>query len=827
MTLVQLLIVAWLPGAVIFRLPIAGRDKRAALDAEERLFWAIVISLAVSLSAVLALAFIERYSLERLLIADLAIAGVLALAARFRLRLGAAARRPGLSAVLPLTLVLLGFARFFPPSEYVIGGKDPGVYVNAGIQIAQRGAIVVHDPVVSSVPPFARDLFFHSYNQPTYYSIRFMGFFIQDPVSGTVVSQFPHLFPASIAIGYGIDGLSGARDTTGAWTMLGLLALYFVGARLIGRTAAWAAAAMLGLHVIEVWFSRYPNTEVVMQAFLLAAVLAADRAYAEDDGFFAPISGALLGLLLFLRFDAVLGIGAVVATVALCVCAGGRVRWSFLLALATSTALATAYLLGPMRAYSEKAVAFFANLQPWMAATLIAAGILLIAALAVGARLRRLDGAVRRFAPAALTAAVFIAAVYALWFRVPAGALAAHDAFALRSFTSFYVTLPVLLAALAGFGLYARQAFWRAPALFLTAASFAFFFFYKIRIVPNHFWMTRRYLPIILPCLLLFAAGVALGGMRRGPATVRMLRSAIGLIFVFLIAFHYNRTTQPILGHVEYAGVIPRLEKLAGAIGDRDLLLVESRNSSDTHVLGLPLAYIYARNVLLLDSPRPSKTDFALFLEWARTQYARVLFMGGGGTDLLSPAWGAKAILSDQFQVPEYEASVDTYPRSVRQKEFDYSIYELTPPDPLEASRPFDLDVGIRDDLHVVRFHAKETSEGRTFRWSRDTSYVSVTGVQPASREVSAWLSDGGRPAAAGPCNVTMTLDDEVLGTVRVETGFKPYALAIPPALAGRIAAKGVPVSLKLTTTTWNPSEVLGTGDARALGVMVDRVAVR
>ncbi len=67
------------------------------------------------------------------------------------------------------------------------------------------------------------------------------------------------------------------------------------------------------------------------------------------------------------------------------------------------------------------------------------------------------------------------------------------------------------------------------------------------------------------------------------------------------------------MGHVEYAGIIPRLETLASRIGDRDLLIVESRNASDTHLLGLPLAYIYAKNVLLLSSPKPDKTTFAGF----------------------------------------------------------------------------------------------------------------------------------------------------------------------------------------------------------------------
>ena len=44
-----------------------------------------------------------------------------------------------------------------------------------------------------------------------------MGFFIREPEHGHVVGQFPHLFPASIAIGYGLDGLTGARRAIGVW----------------------------------------------------------------------------------------------------------------------------------------------------------------------------------------------------------------------------------------------------------------------------------------------------------------------------------------------------------------------------------------------------------------------------------------------------------------------------------------------------------------------------------------------------------------------------------------------------------------------------------
>ena len=193
-------------------------------------------------------------------------------------------------------------------------------------------------------------------------------------------------------------------------------------------------------------------------------------------------------------------------------------------------------------------------------------------------------------------------------------------------------------------------AFWRDPAFFLTVTAYSIFFFYKMRIVPEHFWSTRRFLAATLPGLILGLGGLAAlllssGITRETPATgnadghSRSRRGppdfsdqpAVCLLFAALGAMFW-RAAAPVRAHVEYAGLIPRLEALAARFGDRDLLLVESRNASDVHVLALPLAYIYDRHVLVLNSPRPAKPEFAAFMTWAQTNYANVFYLGGGGT---------------------------------------------------------------------------------------------------------------------------------------------------------------------------------------------------
>ena len=84
---------------------------------------------------------------------------MLALWGRGRLAYRGTAKRLSASAFLPLLIVVTAAWLYRPASEFIVGGKDPGAYMNEGIQIAQRGAFLVHDPVVAKVPQATRDLF--------------------------------------------------------------------------------------------------------------------------------------------------------------------------------------------------------------------------------------------------------------------------------------------------------------------------------------------------------------------------------------------------------------------------------------------------------------------------------------------------------------------------------------------------------------------------------------------------------------------------------------------------------------------------------------------
>jgi hypothetical protein len=564
----------------------------------------------------------------------------------------------------------------------------------------------------------------------------------------------------------------------------------------------------------------------VMQAGVFAALLAFARAHQDDVAFFGPVAAWVLGLQLFSRVEALLAILVCSSVVVLqwAVTPGARLRWRFLAPMALFTIIGLLYLIGPMAAYFWRAAVFLENLPlPAVASALVAGALLLGLALWLRARS---NTAVERWLPSVVVIAVVGLALYAFFLREPGGKLVAADAYALKDFVGLYLWWPMFALTLAGLVLVARRDFWRDPAFVVIFASFSLFLLYKLKIVPEHFWLARRFLPVILPGALILGCAAALGSMRGPWGMPSIVRSAAGTIVLLFVAHHYVAASAPVVPHVEYRNIIPYVEKLSTVIGSRDLAVLEARDAgSDIHVLGLPLAYIYARPVLVLASVKPDPVLFSGFLADALTRYDRVLYVGTGGTSLLSRHISATALSSDRVQVNEFEVTTDRLPTTHRRKEFDYGIYALTLGQP--ANGPFTLDIGDRDDLHVVRFHAKESTEGRMIRWTQDASELAITGMSGAEREVMLTMSDGGRPSGAIAARVEVHFNGTAVGAVDVGPGFQDYRFPIPAALAEAASRSDAPAVIRLVSTVWSPRALLKVDDGRELGVMLDKVTVR
>ena len=837
-TVLLVLLLAFLPGTILLRCSSSFRQASAVLSTEERLFWSVAISLTFSSVTALILAAFGTYDIDYLAFINGTITLALTLASQGHLKLQEATQ-PTRTVLAPLLLIGLALGTFFyvPPAEYIIGGRDPGVYVNAGVQISQRDSLIIEDSVVRTVPREYRHLFFPPRTNPRergYDSVRFMGFFILDPSVGTVVGQFPHLYPVWIAIAYDVYGLTGVRYVLGLWAIFGVLAIYFVGAQLLGRTAAFAGAGLLTLHVAQVWYARYPNAEIIMQALIFTGLLAYARAHSSQSRLFATTAAVTIGLSLFAHITAVLAVAGTGLAALLGRASGHRIRFDFLLPLALITVIAGGYYVEILEPYAARPIMFINDLQ-LTHLPIIVSGALAMLLVVIALRQPKYAAIAQRWGPRIFIALIWIFACYALFFRTAGGTLAVHDADGLRTFTNYYLLPLGLATALLGWTIIAGHNFWTGSAFHFVGAIFMFFIFYKARVVPEHFWMARRFLPVILPVSLLLIGAAAFTRTSAhswlpvpwlSTKKVYLLRTAFGVLIIGWLGVQYLQNTRPILRHSEFSGLIPKLEELAARFTPDDLVLVESRGSSDMHLLATPLDYIYDRNVLVFDQVTPHKQSFRRFVEWARTTYDRVFFIGGGGTDLLSKSTVATTVGADRFQVPEYEQTLNAYPTTVRHKEFDYGIYEFVPG--RITSGVFDLDVGTADDLYVRRIHAKQQDHnGVTYRWTRDRSFISVLGTLATASSLTLYLNNGGRPDDAEETHVHLTLDNTPLGTYPVKAGFNSYTVSIPPGVARAVAAREEASELRIETSTWIPREHLGGSDDREVGVMLDRVVIQ
>ena len=147
--LAVLLIVAWLPGAALYRAPVVDRAGASPSPRTSGCSRQVILSASSALIIALVLASVGRYRFESVVAGQLVLVLLPLLFWRGRLEVH---RGP---APEPLDRDSAGAHRavhvaIFQAPSTIIAGKDPGTYVNEGVQIAQSGGYVVHDQVVAA-----------------------------------------------------------------------------------------------------------------------------------------------------------------------------------------------------------------------------------------------------------------------------------------------------------------------------------------------------------------------------------------------------------------------------------------------------------------------------------------------------------------------------------------------------------------------------------------------------------------------------------------------------------------------------------------------------
>ncbi len=560
----------------------------------------VACAAAVSTPVLVALALLGWFEVPVVL----GVLGVCAVVAWAFSRRGEARARPGWWDLGALGLVAGAFALYAHPAEYVLKDRDPGVYTVAAAKLARTGELLTRDSLVGAVASFHG--FEHGAKHP--------GFYIHG-VDLVVPQFFPGPF-AWLGLGNLAGGIWGELYVVPVFGALAAGMAFVLGGELFGRWTGFVGAALLAVSYAQVWWARYPSSEIMTQFFILAGLWLAARFVRGGGVGTGVLAGALLGGAMMIRVDAFLAALVVPALILHDVLLGRSPRkW---VSLCAPLLLAGGGMLLYAGTVGERYLNLIRDLHvpdnvlqlsPYLlgGAFLMASAVLVLRRswsggyeplLALHGRRAALFAAL-----ALLGAALWVYFVLPEpWVGLPEywggdGSMAGFNAYdrqvAVRMV--WFLTPVVAVLGMVGF-VVAAYRLDAARALFLGAVlAFGILYVALPNVAPDLPWATRRFVPVVFPgfCLLagyaIVEAGRVLGRVWSERAGVAY--AAALAVFAFVWSAY---VAWPVYGVQELAGAVEGIERLEEAVPDARVVYVELPGDD----YAATLDYLYERPVL-------------------------------------------------------------------------------------------------------------------------------------------------------------------------------------------------------------------------------------
>jgi hypothetical protein len=652
----------------------------AVLHSGEALVLAATVGIGLLALAGLALADTGRYSLPAALAVAVAAAAAVAVVAwRAGGRPRLAADRGGLAVLAGVALVTAVLA--FPGFPYGVG-KDPGVYVSHAIAIGRVGSSSYEDPVLDRLP--------HVEVLPEDPVNRLPAIWIEDRAPGRVIVQFYHLWPALLASAFQAGGYTGLVNMTPLCGLLAVLVVTLAVRRAFGLLTGALAGLLLATNMLEVWQAKYPSSEMFAQLLVGGVLLGVVIALQTRWRVAAGMAGLLLGLTYLARPDSLLLILLAVAVGCVLIVAGrfdARAGWF-------AAGLAVTLPYGFLQAYVIERHYTLTNLVPDFPVVMA----VIAGALAVAFLTRRAAPAAGRWwvrllarrrvqlwiGAAVVGVAAFLLVVGFLrpWLFGPVYALVNHrrtrtydEASLIR--LSWFLTVPGFGLALAGLALVALRR-WRAEAwaLVLPVACLFPLYAYRAEVSSRLMWWTRRFIPVIVPGLVVLMA-VALGAglaLAVGPGRLRWpVRVAAAVATAFLLVVFVGQSL-PLRHHQEHGGSFETIQRIARAAGDRQGIFMWPQTGELPTFGGAVWLQEGQVGALL-----PKRPDPAYVRSFVRGFPGQPVFLVGKGDD--PPEGYAEVGLrrADRFtyRMPVWRETYQTRPSSAREVPVPFSIWQV------------------------------------------------------------------------------------------------------------------------------------------------------
>jgi 4-amino-4-deoxy-L-arabinose transferase-like glycosyltransferase len=585
--------------------------------------------------------------------------------------------------LIGLLMLMMGVL-YFRPHEFIFGGADAGVYVNLGANIARTGKWLIHIPELAAIPRDAYPMFFREH--PPYFIPRYNylpGFYVPDSGAQTVIPQFYPLHPVWLAIAHGIGGIWANLYMTPLWGMLGVLAFYFAVREAFDRRLAAVAATLLALTPTQVWFARYPTSEVLTQFLLFGGLWAFARYERDGEGWAAVLAGVALGEVMLARIDTYFLIGVLPA-------------YAAYLRLRRQLNRRFWWFAGPMLVLMLHSL-LHARFQGWpyfynvylaghaftpARLSLLAGGLVILGVIfsLADRGVTRPNGwvrlaRIRRVGLYVVAVMLVFLAAYAYFLRPLQADPTRASPYWYGGNTipdvepynmvrlGWYLSRPGLALGVLGMAaIVSRKVNRRTWMIIGIGLFFSVLFLYRTFNNPHHVYVMRRYVPAVIPT---FALGIAYAALL--PANWRRIGEVASAGLVVALAGLMVYKGQVMIPQVDYQGAVEQFRRFAELVPqDAIVLFNDDEPVGAAGVFGTPLAFLEGRAVLDLREDHLDLGLLDVLVEgWQAAGRPVVVVEGSSPVGGLCGRWECRPLGHFQFDLRVLEHSYDHWPTQV------------------------------------------------------------------------------------------------------------------------------------------------------------------
>lgn len=628
------------------------------------MFARVLVSVMLTTFAATLLAALERFSLANLFVADAVLAASCLVARRWLSRDYAVARGGSAGAALGPLVAVFALAAWWPAYPVFLGAADSSAYVATGVSLANHGTLAREDELGPALPPIVKPGMFDSMSQvvggsrPPYR--RMPGAMLLESLDAT--RAWPAFFPVPAvwsAVFASIGGVSAAPAYAPCFAALALWAFFLLAEAWLGRAAGLLATALLGASSAFYSSAKMPLSEPIAAFFVLSGLalfVTGSRNPRRND---LLLAGAALGAAVFTRIEIALYLALALAIAG----RSGGTR-GFFIAMAGFALLGVVQVVMVPGSYADPLTDHLRNIGVllFMAANehpaLCTGGLLAIATIAVVA--------VGRFG---LTPLLRVAVVLSV---VLGHATASNFLYARTPmWLSFSIGWGGLALAALGAVLALRERERLPGARFVLAlgTGAAIVLFYNPHVFPALPWGARRFVPLLLPMLVLLACFAA------SRIAARSRFAAFACVIVLMVGVHAGG--RPVWGARPFERGQELLGEVAAAI-PADGVPVYDRDISPL-MLGPALWLIHDRNGLAVH-PTTNTTGRQQLaaLTYQFSPAREVYFVTRGvGTPVKTPFVKMTRVASIPVLLPVFEATYDRPPVKIDRYLLPLAVYRL------------------------------------------------------------------------------------------------------------------------------------------------------